>query len=869
MSDALEEYRRKRNFSVTAEPAGSRVRQKKSKGSPAQGLKFVIQKHAARRLHYDFRLELEGTLKSWAVPKGPSLDPKSRRLAVQVEDHPLEYGLFEGNIAEGGYGAGDMIVWDQGIWIPADKDPVAAFRKGKLKFELEGAKLSGSWNLVRTGMSGSKQQWFLIKSKDDAARSESDYDITKALPDSVLSGQPLPSGSQSPSKKKPARGRQTNEQPATRARNVSRGSGGTQGTKTGLDGAREAPIPELQKPQLATLADSVPSGDGWRYEIKFDGYRILTRIDQGEVRLFTRNGHDWTGRMPRQTEALSGLPLESAWLDGEIVVPDDKGLPDFQALQNAFNTGASSGILYYLFDLTYLNGMDLRQVPLEQRRSALGQIIDQSDSDLLRFSAEFEETGEAMLNSACELQMEGLIAKRIGSRYTARRSKDWLKLKCSNRQEFVVVGYTEPKNSRSHFGALLLGLHDEPGGNLRYAGKVGTGFNATTLKSVFARIKPLEVGKPAVADPPTGADARGAHWLEPSLLAEVAFAQMTREGVVRHAVFHGLREDKTVRDIVREKPKPTPAPRARKAKDVAPSNQADANGNGVKISHPERIIDPASGTTKQQLADYYETVSPWVLSVLKDRPVAIVRAPEGINGELFFQKHGDKLNIPAMKFLDKHFSGQPAMVVNNAKALVGAVQMNTIEFHAWNATSHDLEHPDCFVLDLDPDPSLPWQRMIEATQLTLTVLEELGLTAFLKTSGGKGIHIVVPLSLQDSWDSVKTFSRAIVRHMAKLLPDRFTAVSGPRNRVGRIFIDYLRNSNGATTIAAYSARARPGMAVSVPIGRDELEKLTGADAWTVHNLPERLDSLKQNPWQGYASVEQVITDEMRSRLGLN
>ncbi|EJM26098.1 DNA ligase D [Pseudomonas sp. GM25] len=846
MSRNLDDYNRMRDFSATSEPAAERRRGKKSAGDHA--LQFCIQKHDASHLHYDFRLELDGALKSWAVPKGPSLDPKVKRLAVHVEDHPLDYATFEGSIPEGHYGAGDVIVWDRGVWIPLE-DPEKAYAKGKLKFELQGEKLAGVWNLVRTHMPGKKEQWFLIKHQDSAARPQSDYDVLVAEPDSVLSERTIvDKPSLSAKQVKPLKASpKASRKPASGK----------------LAGAHKARIPAQLKPQLATLVESAPEGD-WQYEIKFDGYRIMARIDQDEVQLFTRNGHDWTHKLPKQAQALAALGLESAWLDGEMVVADADGVPDFQALQNAFDAGRSENILYYLFDLPYLNGVDLREVPVQERRAALATVLKAHEDPLLRFSEAFDETPQALLNSACQMRMEGLIGKRLGSPYVSRRSSDWIKLKCKHRQEFVIVGYTDPKGARSSFGALLLGLHDRDSGELRYAGKVGTGFNETTLKSILAQLKPLRVKKSAVANPPTGFEAKGVHWLKPSLLAEVAFAEMTQDGSVRHAVFHGLREDKPAKDITEERAKPM---KTSKAQTTAPS-QSDLADGKVRITHPDRVIDASSGTTKMQLAEYYASVAEWILPQLKDRPVALVRAPDGIAGDLFFQKNAENLAIPGIRTLDKELTGQPVMLINNAEALIGAVQMSTVELHTWNATTTDLDKPDRFVLDLDPDPALPWKSMVEATALTLTVLDELGLKAFLKTSGGKGIHLVVPLTRKHGWDEVKDFSHAIVTHMAKLLPERFSAVSGPKNRVGRIFIDYLRNGLGATTICAYAARTREGLPVSVPLFREEVEEIKGADQWNVGNVHERLAEVGDKPWADMKKTRQSITAEMRKRVGM-
>ncbi|WP_329046045.1 DNA ligase D [Pseudomonas aeruginosa] len=860
MTQRLDEYNRKRDFSATPEPSGD-GKARKGRSPSIHALQFCIQKHDATRLHYDFRLELNGTLKSWAVPKGPSLDPKSRRLAVHVEDHPIDYASFEGNIPEGHYGAGDVIVWDRGIWIPIG-DPDEGYRKGKLKFELEGEKLSGTWNLVRTHMEGKQEQWFLIKSNDASARPAAEYDVVKALPDSVLSDRTIVPKMRGGKAATPKPAKPPSSKPSKQAKRIA------------LAGARKAPLPDTLKPQLATLVETAPEGD-WRYEIKFDGYRIMARIKDGAVKLFTRNGHDWTSKMPRQAEALAGLGLESAWLDGEVIVANEEGLPDFQALQNAFDSGRSGNIVFCAFDMPYLNGLDLRDVALEQRRAALAKVLERSKDDVLRFSEDFAESAEAMLNSACQMRLEGLIGKLAGSPYVSRRSSAWIKLKCKHRQEFVVVGYSEPKGSRSAFGALLLGLHDADSGELRYAGKVGTGFNETTLRSIFTRLTPLETKKPPVVNPPTGFETKGVHWLKPELLAEVAYAELTKEGSVRHAVFHGLRNDKPAKAITEERAKPADevgAPTAKKKRSKkTPAKGASPASDRIRISHPERVIDASSGSTKMQLAEYYAWVSQWMLTPphLESRPVALVRAPEGIAGELFFQKNAERLAIPGIETMGKEYSGQPVMLINRIEALVGAVQMSAVEFHTWNATSADLERPNRFVLDLDPDPALPWKRMVEATQLTLTVLDELGLDSYLKTSGGKGVHIVVPLTPKASWEEVKTFSQAIVKHMAKLLPDRFSAVSGPKNRIGRIFIDYLRNSQGATTIGAYSARTREGLPVSVPIFLEELADLKGANTWNIHNLHERLAELgSDDPWAGYEKTRQVITKEMRSRVGL-
>ncbi|WP_462402486.1 DNA ligase D [Pseudomonas sp. Marseille-QA0332] len=828
MAKPLQEYHDKRDFNATPEPSGQASRTRR-----AHALQYCIQKHDASHLHYDFRLELDGTLKSWAIPKGPSLDPKVRRLAVHVEDHPLDYAEFEGHIPQGHYGAGDVIVWDRGIWEP-EGDPRQGYAKGKLRFRLRGEKLAGTWNLFRTHLGGKKEQWMLVKSHDAEARSEAEYSIVEAQPDSVISERTLVPR---PTSRKPPRkpGPPAKAKPAAKP--------------------IEAELPDFVQPQLATLVDSPPAGD-WRYEVKFDGYRILARLEADDVRLFTRNGHDWSARMPRQVAALKALGVQSAWLDGEVVVFAENGVADFQALQNAFDTAHDESISYHLFDMPFLGGQDLRQLPLHARRQALRELLEHAEGQTLKFSEDFDVPVEALLESACDLQLEGLIGKRADSPYVGRRSDDWIKLKCKRRQEFVIVGYTEPKGSRSAFGALLLALHDKDGGELRYAGKVGTGFTATTLQSIHARLKPLEIAKPAFARPPTGAEARGVHWLEPTLLAEVAYAQMTREGIVRHSVFHGLRDDKPATAIDLERPMPTP------------STGQGATLGKLRLTHAERIIDPASGTTKRQVAEYYASVAERILPHLHDRPVALVRAPDGLGGELFFQKNAAQLKIPGLVTYSKAEAGQPVLIVNRPQTLLGAVQMNMLELHTWNGTDKDFDKPDRFVLDLDPDPALPWKSMVEATQLALTLLDELGLKVFLKTSGGKGIHLVVPLTRRAGWDEVKDFTHAIVNYLARLFPDRLSAVSGPKNRVGRIFIDYLRNGKGATTACAYSLRAREGLPVSVPIWREELAQLKGANQWTIANVHERLAET-EDPWADLFQTRQSITAKMRKQMGMD
>jgi bifunctional non-homologous end joining protein LigD len=898
MNDRLDLYNRKRRFDATPEPAGTATRKKAGRKRAAsdseQALSYVIQEHAARHLHYDFRLELNGTLLSWAVPKGPSLDPSVKRLAVHVEDHPLDYGSFEGEIPPGNYGAGTVIVWDRGTWEPAGGAAEAArsYKAGKLKFELFGEKLHGGWTLVRSHMrgSGDKEQWLLIKERDDAAREASQYDVLKKHPGSVLE----------------------------RSAPV-------------IEGALKAALPATFKPQLATLVDTAPPGDDWAYEIKFDGYRVLIRIDRkprktkaGTVTIFTRAGNDWTAKFGKQVEAFERLgtgstgstaSIESAWLDGEAVVLAENGVPDFQALQNAFDANRPQDIVIYLFDIPFLNGYDLRGVPLDQRRAILRALMDEYDATgkshgegMLRFSNDFAFSADDLLKSACGIALEGIIGKRRDSGYTSGRSSAWIKLKCRRRQEFVIGGYSEPAGSRAAFGALLLGVYDEKG-KLHYAGRVGTGFDASLLRSLKQQLDDHASRSMPFDSAPRERSRTPVHWVEPVLVCECNFAEWTSDGIVRQASFVSLRDDKPARQIVKEAPhqgadvqQPTDSasasgsvPKKRVAKTAAasgaagPAKKATATNTakttakttatkskaaatpaevaGVRISHPERIVDKSTGTRKIDLVHYYESVADWMLPHLQARPVSLVRAPEDIGAELFFQKHSQKLSIPNVTQHAGLDPGHPPLItVDTLKALVGAAQMGTIEFHTWNAVVSKIEKPDRMVFDLDPDASLGWERMIEAAQVTRALLEELGLTSFCKTSGGKGFHVVVPLAKQAGWDEVKAFSQAVAQHMAATLPKYFSAKMGAQNRKKKIFVDYLRNNRGSSTVAAFSARARPGLGVSVPLSWDEVATTTSGDQWTVENVHERLADLKRDPWADYAKTRQRITVAMKKRL---
>jgi bifunctional non-homologous end joining protein LigD len=789
-----------RDFARTPEPRG------RKRVAKANALHYYIQRHAATRLHYDFRLELEGVLKSWAVPKGPSLDPADKRLAMQTEDHPLEYGEFEGVIPEKQYGAGEVLLWDKGVWTPEDRDPVAALRKGRLHFHLDGEKLHGSWTLTRMR---DERSWLLIKRHDDEARA--DYDITEERPESV----------------KP---------PPKRAKR-----------------AAKSELPQFVAPQLATLVTEPPKSGEWIYEVKHDGYRMLARCTKDEVKLFTRSGKDWTDKLPRVARALEKLELDATWLDGEVVVLTDEGRSSFQGLQNAFEAGRDSGMVYFVFDAPYLEGKDQTRLPLRERKERLKRALGHSGS-VIRFSEHLSAAAKEALEHACKLGLEGLIGKELNSVYQAGRTKTWIKLKCRSRQEFVIAGYTPPGGSRQHFGALLLGQHDV-GGKLKFAGKVGTGFNDELLKSLLKRMAPLRRPDSPLADVPREV-SREASWLRPVLVAEIAFAERTHDGMLRQASFLGLREDKPAKSVGIEKAEPPPASTE---KNVV---------HGVKISHPQRLVWPSQKITKLDLVRYYDEVIDWFLPHVADRPLTMVRCPDGAEAQCFYQRHlgmgaspGDVLTMKRERSSKGFY-----IYVNTHRAVITLIQNGAVELHTWGAKVADAKHPDRITIDLDPGPDLPWRELRRACEMTKALLDGLKLKSFLKTTGGKGLHVVVPLKPQLEWDEVKEFSRLIAVFLTRAEPKLFTANIAKERRTGKVFVDYLRNAETASAVAAFSARARPGAAVSTPLSWEELD----ADLrthFTVHTVPQRLATLPSDPWNAYRKVNQGISTAMWRALG--
>ena len=793
----LAKYRHKRDFNRTTEPHGEDA-------SAAEGHTFVVQKHATSRLHYDFRLEMNGVLVSWALPKGPSFDPTDKRIAVHVEDHPRSYGSFEGVIPPKQYGAGSVIVWDHGTWEPQG-DPAKSLAAGKVLFKLHGQKLAGKWELVRIAKPGDKQDlWILFKKRDAFARPKGEYDVLRALPDSVIS-RPLASV-------------------ASTKRSESRET-----TADTMAGAVKGLLPDRLAPQLATLSAGIPAFGRWIYEIKFDGYRLMARVEGDRVKLITRGGHDWAAKMPDLVEAIKKLGLRSAWLDGEIVVMGPNGLPSFNGLQKAFDgKSGTRAIEYFLFDVPYLDGNDLRGVELTDRRALLRGLVELKAVDRIRFSADFQGAPHAILQSACQMGLEGVIAKREDSLYASTRSDAWLKLKCKLRQEFVVCGYTDRSDGSAEIGSLLLGVYSDTG-QLESVGSVGTGWSAAEATELKKKLGKLELDEPpfeAGAIKPGRWSRRAAgseRWVKPRLMAEVQYADMTSDGHLRHATYVALRADKSPKDVRRE---------TVQAQVGVPLQRVDrATATGVKITHGDRVIDPSTGLTKLDLVRYYESVAEAMLPHLAGRPCSLVRGPTGVDGQLFFQKHSERTAIPGLRNMDAAlWPGHEALLeVGSVQALAGAAQMNVIEFHTWNSVEKKIDTPDRLILDLDPGDGTPWAHVQEAALLLQSFLRELGLECWLKTSGGKGLHVVVPITPKLNYQAVKSFSEAVVQHLARVIPSRFVARSGPANRVGKIFVDYLRNGHGATTAAAFSARARPGLGVSMPVAWDELPSLKGGN----------------------------------------
>jgi len=825
-SDPLATYNKKRDFAKTAEPAG-KVATRKGKA-----LSFMVQKHDASRLHYDLRLELEGTLKSWAVTRGPSLDPADKRLAVRTEDHPLSYATFEGTIPKGQYGGGTVMLWDRGIWIPhPGKDPVKTLAEGHLHFTLEGERMKGEWIMIRMKPRGKErgENWLLRKIEDEYAGSPTG--LTELYLTSIKTGRTMD---------EIAAGKEARELPSSPRK---RGSSPASPSRKKLDSrfrGNDVKFPSFKEPQKATLVDAVPAGAAWLHEMKYDGYRCLLAIAGAEAKIHTRTGLDWTGKFPEIAKAAASIQCDSALLDGEIVALDDKGNTGFSALQQAISEGGR-GLSLFLFDALEIDGEKLDKLPNIERKQRLAALLGEGVLPFILYADHILGKGEQLFDAMCEAGQEGIISKKADAPYRSARTKNWLKVKCTRRQEFVILGWSESDKKGRGFRALLLGLNE--GGKLRYAGKVGTGFSVTVQQDLRARLDKLAVDKAPAPVP--RAEARGAHWVKPALVAEIAFAEFTADKVVRHASFLGLRGDKKPKEVVAELPQKIPEPEA----------------DDVAISNPDRVIFPESDVTKGELAAYYRALGAPMAEWSAKRPISLVRCPQGRAKKCFFQKHDSGtfgahvLHVP-IREKDGHM--EDYLYVDGVSGVLACVQMGTIEFHGWGSKVADVEKPDRIVFDLDPDVGLDFEKVKKAVKDIKVHLADMGLRTFPMLTGGKGVHVVVPLTPKAEWPQVKDFAQRFALALAEAEPERFTAALSKAKRTGRIFIDYLRNQRGATAIMPYSARARENAPVAAPIDWEELDEMKSGARFTVRDADLLLERAASRTLQGWGEASQVL-----------
>lgn len=878
---ALKKYWAKRRFDITAEPRGKTARK--------TGHAFVIQKHAATRLHYDLRLELDGVMKSWAVTRGPSLVPGEKRLAVEVEDHPIEYNTFEGTIPKGQYGGGTVMIWDRGTWQPED-DPRRGLQKGHLDFSLEGGKLSGRWHLVRMHRRpGEKRNnWLLIKSDDESARGARDKDILEEQPLSIATGRTMDEITEGASKKlgrlKKAKGKtKPAKKPAKRkaarraAANVlagetrksaapSRRAGRDRRVKAKVNGdsavagGRRTFQPPFIPPSLATLSDKAPDSENWIHEIKFDGYRLQSRIADGHAALLTRKGLDWTHKFEPVSHALEELPAKTATLDGELVVEDENGVSSFSLLQQDLSAGRTNRMVYYLFDLLYLDGIDLRAVPLVKRKAMLAKLLKGAPKQL-RLSESLEEQGGVLLKHACKLGLEGIISKLRDAPYQGGRGHDWLKTKCSDRQELVIAGYA-PSTADAHaIGSLILGYYED--GELHYAGRAGTGYTHKVARDLYRKLNAIRQKQCPFGTVP--AEERRSRvkavWVEPKLVAEVELRGWTHGGHIRQSSFQGLREDKKAAEVVRERPVAAAAAKAavpaKKSKPAKPQKKTQDHFGAVRLSHPERVYWADAGVTKYDLAEYYAKVWDHMAPHVTGRVIAIVRCPEGASGQCFFQKHASAGVDARFLHLVREPDGDKSISIDNLDGLIALAQSGALEIHIRGSTIDHLEEANRLVFDLDPGPGVKWKQLVAAAREVRERLAALKLESFVKTSGGKGLHVVLPIAFTP-WEEAKGFARKIAEAMEADDPSRFVSTAKKVMRNDRIFVDYLRNSREATAIAPFSTRARPGAPVAVPVDWRELSTLQAGNQYTVLNIAQRLGRLRKDPWARIGKLKQKL-----------
>jgi bifunctional non-homologous end joining protein LigD len=876
LAKGLATYNEKRNFGITSEPRGRKAK--------AGGFSFVVQKHAATRLHYDFRLELDGVLKSWAITRGPSLVPGEKRLAVQTEDHPLDYGDFEGNIPKGQYGGGAVLVWDRGTWQP-EGDPHKGLAKGHLDLALDGTKLRGRWHLVRLKPRPREKNdnWLVIKSDDDAARHAGDPDILQEKPQSAKTGRSIEevaadagsdvwqsnrTDTEAAQKNKALSPRERAKMPLeapvkalaakTKPVEADKKAAPAKNSKSAplkkkahaIDlkipkGARRGKLPGFVEPYLASPSEHPPSGAGWLHEIKFDGYRLQAEIDEGRVTLRTRRGLDWTEKFRGIANELAALPVETALIDGEALVEDAAGISDFSGLQNALSEGREDAIVFYAFDLLHINGYDLRPLPLRERKRILAELLAAyGDKGRIRYSNDFDVGGDRLLQHVCRLGAEGIVSKRADEPYRSGRAKGWLKAKCADRQEFVVAGYVPSTTSPKAIGSLIAAYYKD--GKLMHAGRVGTGYSMKVAQQLFKLLDPDRVAKPPFPDPLPSEARRDARFVEPKRVMEVAFRGWTAGGQIRQAAFKGLREDKPPQEVVRES--------TGRVSDPQPLRQMPA----IHLTHPDRVLWPEAGITKQGLADYYVSVWDWIEPHIVKRPLSLVRCPSGISEGCFFQKHEWKGMDRAIDLIRDPKDGEKLVSVSNLKGLLALVQASALEIHPWGSTGDDLEHPDRLIFDLDPGEGVAFADMIAGANEIRDRLTAMKLESFVKTSGGKGLHVIVPLTPSAGWEEAKDFCRLIAENMERDAPQRYTSTVTKRERKGKIYVDYLRNGRGATAIAPYSSRARAEAGVATPLAWDELPSLTSADLYTLDNIENRMAQLGADPWAEMGKLRQTL-----------